>query len=99
MVEWVRTGAGGRFDEIELEIGVNYVAITSQPSAIAERIGIGLGLSGSEMMAHPHALFGSVDGICEELERRREEYGISYVSIHDDHAVGFAPVVERLAGT
>ncbi len=32
-------------------------------------------------MAFPHALVGSVDYMCEELERRRELYGFSYVSI------------------
>jgi len=51
-----------------------------------------------EMMAHPHALMGSVDAICEELERRREEFGLSYFTIGDDQMEAFAPVVARLAG-
>jgi probable F420-dependent oxidoreductase len=96
-VAWVRAGAGARFDDIELEVGVNYVAVTDDPLAAAERAGAASGLSATEMMAHPHALFGSIDGICDELQQRRERYGISYVSIHADHAVAFAPIVERLA--
>ena len=57
------------------------------------------GLSEEDMLAHPHALFGSVDGVCEELERRREAYGISYITVPMDAADAFAPVVARLAGT
>ena len=29
---------------------------------------------------HPHALIGSVDSICDQLEERRDPYGISYVT-------------------
>jgi hypothetical protein len=50
------------------------------------------------MRRHPHALFGSVTTICEELERRREAHGISYITISDVAMEAFAPVVERLSG-
>jgi hypothetical protein len=40
----------------------------------------------------------SVPGRCDELERRRERYGISYVTVGDTAADAFAPVVARLAG-
>jgi hypothetical protein len=56
------------------------------------------GLSESDMASHPHALFGSVDSICEELERRRETFGISYITVNEDAMDAFAPVVTRLAG-
>jgi len=55
-------------------------------------------MSEAEMRKHPHALFGSVDTICEELERRRELFGISYVTVNKDNIEPFAPVVARLAG-
>ena len=42
--------------------------------------------------------YNSVDGVCEELDRRREAYGISYVTVPMDVADAFAPVVARLAG-
>jgi hypothetical protein len=32
------------------------------------------------------------------LERRRERYGISYVTVSDRVAEAFAPVVEQLSG-
>ena len=57
-----------------------------------------LELNEEDMAKHPHALFGSVDAICDELERRRELHGISYVTVGKDNMESFAPVVERLAG-
>ena len=41
---------------------------------------------------------GGVDAICDELERRRDEYGLHYFTVGDDQFEAFAPVVERLAG-
>ena len=43
-------------------------------------------------------LRGGVDEMVEELQRRREELGISYVSVNGAFAEPLAPVVERLAG-
>ena len=67
-------------------------------ATIAEGMAKGLGLSIDQMLAHPHALFGSVDAICEELERRRQRFGISYVTVGAEAMEAFAPVVERLGG-
>lgn len=97
-VEWVKKAAGDRFPEIELEIGAYFTFVTDQAKSISDGMGSAFGLSGEEMRAHPHALFGSADAICEELERRRETYGISYVTIGDLQMQDFAPVVARLSG-
>jgi probable F420-dependent oxidoreductase len=98
-VQWVREGAGDRIDDIELEIGTYFNVLTDDARGVGEEMGGRFGLSTEEMLTHPHALIGSIDGICEELERRREAYGIAYVTIGADAAEAFAPVVERLAGT
>ena len=50
----------------------------------------------------PHVLIGTPDQIADDLLRRREEYGISYVVINtgvEEHREQVAPVVARLAGT
>lgn len=98
-VQWVRDGAGERRNDIEIEIGVYATAVTDDPSSVAERLGTTFGLTASDMMTHPHVLVGSVDGLCEELERRRAVYGISYFTVGEDSVSSFAPVVDRLAGT
>lgn len=95
---WVREGAGDRFDEIELEIGAYFTVVTDAAEVTAEGMGKAFGLGRDEMLAFPHALIGSVDGICAELERRREVYGIHYVTVGDDAIDVFAPVVAKLAG-
>jgi probable F420-dependent oxidoreductase len=98
-LEWVRRAAGERFAEIELEIGAYFTFVTDQAETISDGMGRAFGLSGEAMRAHPHALFGSVDAISDELRRRREVYGISYITVGDAQMDDFAPVVARLAGT
>jgi alkanesulfonate monooxygenase SsuD/methylene tetrahydromethanopterin reductase-like flavin-dependent oxidoreductase (luciferase family) len=97
-LRWVREAAGARFGALELEIGAYFTFVSDRPEPIAEGMGKALGLSAREMMRHPHALFGTPGAICDELARRREEYGISYVTVGDNALEAFAPVVARLAG-
>jgi probable F420-dependent oxidoreductase len=95
---WVREAAGPRFAALELEIGAYFTFVTENPEPIAAGMGRALGLSAQEMLRHPHALFGSPAAICDEIERRRAEYGISYVTVGDNALEAFAPVVARLTG-
>jgi len=97
-LEWVRAAAGSRWDSLEIEIGAYFSFVGDNTTPIAEGMAQGLGLSLDEMRAHPHALFGSVDEICEELERRRERFGISYITVGAEALAAFAPVVARLTG-
>jgi probable F420-dependent oxidoreductase len=97
-VGWVREAAGDRFDDLELEIGAYFTFVTDAAEATAAGMGKALGLSAEEMLRHPHGLIGTPDALCEELERRRETYGISYVTVGDAAIDAFAPVVARLAG-
>jgi probable F420-dependent oxidoreductase len=98
-VQWVREGAGDRFDDLELEIAAYFTVVTDDPKTAAEGLAGMFGLSADDMLAHPHALIGTTEAIVDELQRRREVYGISYVTVSDRTAEAFAPVVERLAGT
>jgi len=98
-VAWVKRAAGDRFESIELEIGAYFTFVGDAGDSMAEGMASAFGLSSDAMRAHPHALFGSVDTICEELVRRREQYGISYITVGDAHMHDFAPVVARLSGT
>jgi len=98
-IGWIREAAGARFEALELEIGAYFTFVGPGTGKIAEGMGGSMGLSGDEMRAHPHGLFGEVSEICEELERRRERYGISYVTVGADARDAFAPVVAKLAGS
>jgi hypothetical protein len=57
------------------------------------------GVEPADLVRHPHALIGSVDEICERLEQRRAELGVSYINIAQRHMTEFAPVVAKLSGT
>jgi hypothetical protein len=97
-VRLVREAAGARFAALELEIGAYFTFVSEKPEPIAEAMGRAFGLEAREMLRHPHALFGTPAALCEELERRREAWGISCVTVPDTACEAFAPVVARLAG-
>ena len=101
-IDWIKAGAGARFANIELEIGAYNTIITDHQQATAASIGDMLGMTAEDILTHPHCLIGSVDYICEELQRRREVYCISYIAVLDDGTNNmvetFAPIVARLAG-
>ena len=42
---------------------------------------------------------GTVEQMVETLQRRREEFGVSYLQVFFQDIDAFAPVVARLAGT
>jgi len=95
---WVREGAGARFAELEIEIGAYFTFVMDNPEPVLQGMAGSFGLTPEQMREHPHALFGSVDNVCEELQRRRELHGISYVTVGENAMDAFAPVVARLAG-
>jgi probable F420-dependent oxidoreductase len=97
-IEWIREGAGDRFDQLELHIGAYFTNITDDAIAAVVDLSEMFGVPSPDVMSHPHALIGTTEAICEELLRRREIYGISYVSVGAHLIDEFAPVVERLSG-
>ena len=98
-IEWVREGAGDRFDDLELQIRYFMTSLTDDRRALAEAIAPGFGLDPDVALESGVALVGTVDECCDLLTKRREEWGVSYVVLGDDQFEAFAPVVSRLAGT
>ena len=97
-IEWVREAAGARFAEIELHALVGFCMFTDDPMSIANAMAGPFGISAEEAMHVPVLLMGTVDSMVEELQRRREEWGFSYITVEGPWEE-FAPVVSRLAGT
>jgi probable F420-dependent oxidoreductase len=98
-IEWIRSGAGDRFDDIELEIGAYFIAVGESGIAQRDAIASRFGVEGDVLATHPHGLFGTTEQICETLLERRETYGISYVTVAQRHIDEFAPVVAALANS
>ncbi len=97
-IGWVHAGAGARLASIEIEIGAYFTFVTDDAKPMVAMFAKNFGFSEADMLTHPHALFGGVETVVEELQRRRAEYGISYVTIPEDAMAAFAPVVARLNG-
>lgn len=95
---WIKAGAGDRFDQLTLETGAYFVSVEGRSDLSAADISARIGLEGDDLTTFPHALVGSVDQIVDELQRRREVYGFSYITVGDAHVDAFAPVVAALAG-
>jgi len=98
-VAWVKEAAGARFDDIELHCLTAMVQFTDDPRALVEGMAGYFGVTADEALEVPLVLAGTVDSMCDTLVERRELYGFSYVSIHEDVLEPFAEVVARLAGT
>jgi len=98
-VQWIKDGAGDRFDQIELETATYFISIDGRSEITADAVSKRTGLEMADLKRFPHAAVGSVDEICDELIRRREEYGFSYITVGDAHLDAYLPIVERLAGT
>jgi len=98
-VEWIREGAGARFDSLELEIGAYFLAVRDDHREAAEAMAQRFGVSPQELLENPHALIGSVAAVCERLQQLRAEFGISYIDVAQRIWAEFEPVVAALAGT
>lgn len=97
-IEWIKAGAGDRFDDIEIEIGAYFTVVTPDREGTLGLMAPMFALTPEQLGEHPHGLIGSVDYICDALQERRERYGISYVTVGRTALDSFAPVIERLAG-
>jgi len=95
----VREAAGARFGQLELNIRVFFVSVTDDAGSVVEAVASTFGVDPATVAASPFALIGSVNSIAEQLVRRREELGFSYVIVGQDDVESFAPVVAALAGT
>jgi len=109
-VAWIREAAGSRFEEIEIHVLINHATVTDNRRRGAEEIArwiagfppeivINAAQTAEEVLAAPYLLVGSVEQIVEELQERRERFGVSYITISGDCMEEFSPVVARLAGT
>ncbi|HWI03530.1 MAG TPA: LLM class F420-dependent oxidoreductase, partial [Acidimicrobiales bacterium] len=72
--------------------------VTEDRDAVAGGLGSGFGLDAAQVLGMPNFLIGTVVQIADELERRRDELGFSYVVVGGECYEAMAPVVARLAG-
>jgi len=96
---WVRDAAGGRFDELELQVLTFVAQIVPNRREMFENLAPLFGITADEAEQVPLVMVGTVDEICDTLRQRRETFGFNYIVVQADAYEAFAPVVAKLAGT
>ncbi len=102
-VQWVREAAGVRFPEIELNWLVPCFAVTEDAETSArsfiEAFGLANEVTVEDFLSWPPVLIGTENAVLEMIQRRREEYGVSYVTVFRAAMEDFAAIVTRLSGS
>lgn len=98
-IDWVRAAAGDRFAGLELGVRVHLAFVTDERDEFYEALAGGFGLSAADARQSPHALCGTIDEIAQDLEVRRERFGISNIGLSASAMEDLAPLIGRLAGT
>ncbi|WP_344218984.1 hypothetical protein [Kribbella sancticallisti] len=92
----LRELAGPRADDIELAMNLFAAGTRELPPWTKQAAGVTpeeLEASGSLML-----LRGTPQEMADELQRRRDEFGASYISVNATYLEDLAPVIEKLAG-
>jgi probable F420-dependent oxidoreductase len=99
-VRLIRETAGEqRSARLELNALVQRVVVTEDRRRSAEELASQwTQLSADEILQTPYVLIGTVEQIIEDLQARRERWGISYYNVHKPYVDALAPVVARLGG-
>lgn len=96
LAQELRELAGPRADHIELAMNLFAAGTTELPAWSKQATGLDpaeLEKSGSLML-----LRGTPQEMADELQRRRDEFGASYITVNTDYLDELAPVVELLNG-
>lgn len=97
-VATVRRAAGGRFDQLELNVFVAAAGMVGSGSSVAASLVAGGMAAFVGPVGSPYVLHGTRARLREILERRRERLGISFYAIPQPALESVAPLVEDLSG-
>jgi probable F420-dependent oxidoreductase len=97
-VEWVKQGAGDRFDDVELNAWLAIAEVTNDTPTMADALAQIFGVEPRVALDSPLNLIGTANEIAERLRERRERWGYSYHVVPGDKARDFAPIVRDLTG-
>ncbi len=92
----VREQAGDRFDDLELSVNVFAAGDSTVPPWMAGAFGLDLSQAVDNKLIA--ALNGSPAEMADVLLRRRDQFGVSYITVNGMAMTAFAPVIELLSG-
>lgn len=96
-ISFVRNAAGPRFDELELNIAITAVPTDDSgiPNLSITRRFLP-DLSDEELLKTPGVFTGTAADIAVRVRRLRDQYGISYIIVQQQHCEAFAKVIAEL---
>ncbi len=95
-VAWIRDAAGSRFSAIELNTLVQTVVITDRPREAAAPLAKEYLMEVDQLFETPLVLIGSVGQVAEALEKRRERFGLSYITVFEKDLENLGKVIHHL---
>lgn len=98
-VDLVRRVAAGHERAPELHVLLQSLVMTDDREFLARTIAQRHGQSIVDVLTCPFLAFGTVEEICLQLTRLRDDLGISYVTVFDQYADDAATVLAALART
>lgn len=96
-IGWIRAAAGQDFPRLELSI-VPVTVVTDDRATALSTVAHRFGQTVDQVAASPMFLIGSPPRILDEVQRLREEYGVSYLVFTGGSQLALGPVVAELSG-
>jgi probable F420-dependent oxidoreductase len=100
-IDIVRQAAGPRFAQLELSVFATFAPASDRIDAarqLAQQRGW-QDVPAEAVLDMPSVLIGSEDQMIDDLQRRRERFGLSYIVVRDRQLSEAAPLVARLTDT
>ena len=95
-LDWIRQAAPERAAGLELNALVQVVTPAGKNDDLSQ-VESSLGLPAATIRRSPYVLLGSPDAMAEQLLERREQLGLSYLSVFERDWRTLAPVLSRLS--
>lgn len=96
-IGFIRDAAGDRFDELELNLSV--IALPTDNSGVPDLSLVRRflpELSEDEMLRTPAVFSGTPKDIADRIRELRDTYGVTYITVQQQHGEVFAKVIEEL---
>jgi probable F420-dependent oxidoreductase len=96
-VAWIREAAGDRFSRLELHTLVQAVIISNDKRQAVASLSKEYGMSIEEVLETPLVLAGTLEEIADTLQRRRERFGLSYITVFERDFESLAMVIDHIS--
>ena len=83
-ISWIRDAAGARFEDLELAVFA-IIQTTDDRTRALEGAAAAQGVSTQWLTDAPQFYFGTIDEIADDMQAKRERYGVSYFMTMGEH--------------